>query len=245
VSQIPGQSISTIDTFLENLRLRYNLQGLLLHGSLGKDVADEWSDIDLIGVTKDGPPKKQNRHLAFDGRSVDLCLAPPHIIRLSFESANATNNNFFLNTFTVGRCVYDDTGIMASLTEAAAKVRARGPTKISLREYLDNLRHLEKAVRQYRINCLRAGEKRLHSRIPFIVSSQVYQKLTTSYARAAQLWTSSPRETLQFFEAAAPEFHEVCIGYLRADSDQERVAAMEAMLTAFRGLEARLAPKCG
>ena len=219
------------DEWLAEIIEQFGLQGVLLYGSYGKGQEDTWSDVDLLGVANDGILRIEK--LVKGDRNIELCMAPPHIIKMSLGSTNPTNDNIILNALYSGACLWDPKGIVGELVEEAKLTRSRGPIRMSRAEYFSQYRQLEKAVKRCGVNCARRDGDPVREGVSHVMAAQTFQRIIIAYARAMRLWTSSLPETLEFFRHDAPEFHALCCAYIEASSLEDQAEALAAMFKMY------------
>jgi len=219
--------------FFDSIMSDHGIVGLLVHGSCATELWDEWSDVDLIGITEDRTIRKKKTYVFEVGsRRIELCVAPYHMMLLSLSYANSTNANLFLNAFVKGASLRDPVSVIGRLQQRAETVWQGGPTPMATAEFDRYERLLEKQMRRCRNH--EFAKASFDSRLYEIMVEQIFPHLIVAYARSVRIWTSSLPETMQFFRFLVPDFYIICEQFLSTQDVHRKLDRLDAMMAMFR-----------
>jgi hypothetical protein len=204
------------------------LYGLLLHGSCAKGTDDCASDIDLICVKRVGKIEKKQAWVL--GRNVDLHYIRPALVRRAFIKPPVKNYNMILNSFRRGQVLADRGGVVGRLVEEARVIWDEGPPAFSPVLCARRMSFLIKGLQRSQRSIPRARTSAVFAELARILSDRVFREAITVYFQSNRLWASSLPETLEWLQCGNPDFHALCLQYLRSANLEERVAALEQVI---------------
>jgi HEPN domain-containing protein/predicted nucleotidyltransferase len=124
-----AELIHHVAAVLEVAKLSFRLTGAILFGSTARDEATAGSDVDLLAVAEELPPKCHRRarqigeiKQLFPGVPLDVLLLTPDEVRSNF----ANHNPLFLDIAEDGTLLLDNGTLSEAMRETRQYVRARG-----------------------------------------------------------------------------------------------------------------------
>jgi hypothetical protein len=215
----------TIQRVLQNVDDGSNTSCLLLTGSYAEGNADEYSDLDIIRIHRNGPPSQF--YVSMSGLLLDVYSSTKEAIQNQLYVHRRDNNKFLLNALVKSVVYLDREGNGERLVQNAKNLRDRGPEPIP---QLEIEKRIESLIRlSYLANRVFARAGRTHdaSLLAEMRCADLFRSAVTDYRCIQRKWTSSLRETLEWIRKDDGYFYGMCQSYFDAESLEARLVSAQ------------------
>jgi len=180
--------------FLEELKQRVDVLGVIVFGSWARGNNRPDSDVDMVIILSDGYRRTVEYH---DGQAFEIIYTTPKSAVDFWES----HKDDCYGLWEVAKIIYDKDGTVGELKEKANEIIQRG--KKTIDEY---------QIGQYKFSAedeIKAVEKLIDEDTvtASLVLFKTVQSLTELFFDLRKLWTPAPKQRMAKIKDISPKFH--------------------------------------
>jgi predicted nucleotidyltransferase len=201
--------------YVEALRAKSEVVGIILFGSWARGNNRPDSDIDLLVILREGFKRTVEQHA---GRTFEVTYTTEQ----GAAEYWASSPDDAVELWSVANVLFDRDGTVERLREVGRAIRERGKRAFTPEEYA----HVYFDAHDQ----LRAVDELAHTDSPtaHLLLSALVLRLGELFFDLRQLWTPPPKQRLARLQEADQQAHELLVSYYSAPSLDARLVAAKA-----------------
>jgi len=206
------------ETFLEELKKKPSVVGVILFGSWARGNNRPESDVDLVVILQEGYQRAVETH---DGQPFEIIYTTAKAALAYWES----HKDDAAGLWSVAKILFDRDGTVEQLRAEVQRVLLDGKSEINAAQ-LEQLRF--DAADQIRHARSIAAEDPTTSN--FILTNKVFA-LTGTFFDIRQEWTPPPKQRLAVIRGVSPDLYALLCDFYQEPELQEKIGIAERMLS--------------